>query len=239
MSDPSLLSILTGNLARIQERISAAAHRAGRDPADITLVAVTKYVDTQLTRLLFEAGCRHLGESRPQALWKKAEELSDLPIEWHLVGHLQRNKIRQTIPFVSFIHSVDRRSLLQALVAESRRITAAPVSVLLEVNVSGDASKHGFVADEVDQVLRDFGDIPEISIRGLMAMAGLEHQGSEAQADFRKLRVLAEGLRADHPFGHRLEILSMGMSGDLEEAIAEGATMVRVGSALFEGLPAI
>jgi PLP dependent protein len=227
--------IVAENLARVRERLSSAAHRAGRPPDEITLIAVTKYVDASLARQLVEAGCHDLGESRPQELWRKAELLADLPIRWHLIGHLQKNKLKRTVPLVSLIHAGDSRSLLDML-ERAGEARDRPIPVLLEVNVSEDTAKHGFAVEQVEGVVEQFGGSPFLDIRGLMAMAGRAHQGETARADFRKLRLLAERLRAAPNCLPPLEVLSMGMSGDLEEAIAEGATMVRVGSALFEGV---
>jgi PLP dependent protein len=235
MASPDTPRIVAENLARVRERLATAARRAQRRPEEITLIAVTKYIDASVARMLVEAGCHDLGESRPQELWTKAKQLADLPIRWHLIGHLQRNKVKRTLPLVSLIHSADSRSLLEELERYGRQHQQR-VPLLLEVNVSADSSKHGFAPDELQQVLEEFRSAGSLDIRGLMAMAGFEHQGAAARADFRQLRMLAERLRELADSSLPLDVLSMGMSGDFEEAIAEGATMVRVGSALVEGL---
>ena len=236
MAAPEISHIIAENLAGVRQRMAAAAQRAGRQSDQITLIAVTKYVDSQVARILVEVGCADLGESRPQQLWQKTEELSDLAIRWHLIGHLQRNKVKRTLMCASLIHSADSRSLLRDLnrhgVELERRIP-----LLLEINISSDPSKHGFAPDDAEGVLAEFVESPGLEIRGLMAMAGLDHQGQAARHDFQRLRALAEHLRRNAPPHLPLDVLSMGMSGDFEQAIEEGATMVRVGSALFEGIP--
>lgn len=220
-------------LAEVRARIASAAGRSGRTAADITLVAVTKYVGVEVTRRLVVAGCRALGESRPQELWHKAEELADVLIEWHLIGHLQRNKIARTLPLVRLIHSGDSLRLLQAIDAEAERAGLGPVPVLVEVNVSGDAAKHGFRPEELEPLGAKLAELPRLAIGGLMGMAGREGDLDAARRDFANLRSLRDRLRAVWPDGARLDALSMGMSGDFEVAIEEGATIVRIGSLLF------
>jgi pyridoxal phosphate enzyme (YggS family) len=230
MAEPA--ARIAENVARVQGRIAAAAIRSGRTARDVALVAVTKYVSADLVRPLVAAGCCDLGESRPQQLWEKAAALVDLPIRWHLIGHLQRNKVRRTIPLVTMIHSIDSERLLQAVGEESPCL----VPVLLEVNVSGEAAKGGFTPERVASQLEQLAGIRNIRIRGLMCMAGLEGDLAAARRDFAALRQLRDRLRAACPAGASLNELSMGMSGDYEVAIEEGATIVRVGSALFEGV---
>jgi len=233
MSDPAVR--IAENLARIHQQIAQAAAASGRSAAEVRLVAVTKYADAALARRLVAAGCRELGESRPQELWHKAAELADLPLAWHLVGHLQRNKVRPTLPLVSLIHSVDSDRLL----AEIDRAAAhlgRRVRVLLEVNVSGEPAKHGFSPVEVADVVTRMADYPQVELRGLMTMAGLAGGRTTARRDFARLRTLRDWLQRRSPPGVSLAELSMGMSGDFDLAIAEGATLVRIGSALFEGV---
>ncbi|MBA4020164.1 MAG: YggS family pyridoxal phosphate-dependent enzyme [Pirellula sp.] len=226
---------IAANLAEVQARIGTAATQAGRRPEAVRLVAVTKYVDAATTRLLVDAGCRDLGEARPQQLWDKAAELAELGIRWHLIGHLQRNKVRRTLPLVHLLHSGDSLRLLEELDAE-RAAQPAPLPVLLEVNVSGDAAKHGFAVDDVPPLVESLAKLAHLDVRGLMCMAGLEGDAAEARREFAALRELRDRLRREWSGRYTLDELSMGMSGDFEAAIAEGSTMVRVGSALFEGL---
>ncbi|MCL6504127.1 MAG: YggS family pyridoxal phosphate-dependent enzyme [Pirellulales bacterium] len=228
------LERLRGNLARVREQIAAAAARCGRAPASITLVAVTKTVSADVARLLPQTGILDLGESRPQDLWRKAPLLHDLPVRWHLVGHLQRNKVARTLPLVSLIHSVDSLRLLAAI-ESAAAIQQSPADVLLEVNVSGQPQKHGFAPDAVAEALQQAATCRWLRLRGLMAMAGTPGDLAAARREFASLRELRDRLR-EAAGGACLDELSMGMSGDFEAAIEEGATMVRIGTALFEGI---
>lgn len=223
------------NLARVRGQVAEAARRSGRASDAVTLVAVTKGADDDATRALVAAGCGDLGESRPQALWQKADLLAGLPIRWHMIGHLQRNKVRRTLPLVALLHSVDSQRLL-ATVNEEAGLLDRNVDVLLEVNISDDAAKTGLGANDVAPLLRTVGDYRHVSIRGLMAMASLEGGAAAARRDFAALRQLRDRLAVEVPRGGTLDALSMGMSDDFQIAIEEGATIVRVGSALFEGI---
>jgi pyridoxal phosphate enzyme (YggS family) len=228
------------NLARVRERIASAAEAAGRRADEITLVGVTKYVGPREAAELAAAGCFDLGESRPQELWSKVEAVerdeTSPAIRWHLVGHLQRNKIRRTLPLVTLIHSVDSERLL-ASIDQARRDAgdnSPPVNVLLEVNTSGEAAKHGLAPQDVEPLLASARNYPHVSIRGLMTMAALEGGPAVAAQNFTALRELRDRLRSNAPACVDLDSLSMGMSGDFEIAIREGATIVRIGSALWE-----
>lgn len=221
------------NLSRVRERIAAAAVRSGRPPEAVRLVGVTKYVDAPTARLLVEAGLKDLGESRPQELWAKAAALADVKPHWHLIGHLQRNKVARTLSLWPVIHSVDSLRLLE----EISRVAQGgdrPIEVLLEVNISGDATKNGFHPAELAPLLPRIGNLPCVQVRGLMTMAAREGDLDRARRDFAGLRELRDRLAVNCPQGVLLNELSMGMSGDFEVAIEEGATIVRVGSALFE-----
>ncbi len=242
---PDLATRIAENVREVRGRIADAAQRSGRTASDITLVAVTKYVPVETIRPLVEAGCHDLGESRPQQLWDRAAALDDLPVRWHMIGHLQRNKVRRTLPLTALFHSVDSLRLLAALEEEAARLqeeTKAsstahwPVPVLLEVNVSGEEAKHGFRPDGMEATVAELPKFRNIAVRGLMCMAGLEGNLDDARREFVMLRTLREELRHHCPTGVSLDELSMGMSGDFEVAIEEGATIVRVGSALFEGV---
>lgn len=224
---------LAANLVAIRERISAAAARAQRSPDSVTLVAVTKYVRPEWSNALADLGCLDLGESRPQELWDKAAAAGDRPIRWHLIGHLQRNKVRRTLPLAALIHSVDSARLLEELDAIAATL-GRTVHILLEVNISGDAAKHGFHPDEMPGVLQFARGFRHLDVRGLMGMASLEGDAEDARRDFRRLREVRDRLSGEG--GRELPELSMGMSGDFEVAIEEGATIVRVGSAFFEGI---
>lgn len=225
---------LRENLDRVRDKIAEAAKASGRSADEICLVGVTKYVDVETTRCLLELGCQDLGESRPQQLWTKAEALKQYSPRWHMIGHLQRNKTKRTIPLLSLLHSGDSMRLLQA--ANDDWPEATPLKALIEVNISGDAAKHGFPPDEIEPALRQFAALPNLKIVGLMGMASLEGGRDQAQQDFAALRQLRDRLQANCPDGISLAELSMGMSHDFDLAIREGATLVRVGSTLFEGL---
>lgn len=226
---------ISDNLHRIRDRIATAADAADRDVSEIKLVAVTKYVDADVTAALLAAGCDHLGESRPQQLWEKAEAETLVTAKWHLIGHLQRNKVQRTVPLVDLIHSVDSERLLRAIDKASADLDR-PTKVLLEVNTSGDEEKHGLTPDGFKQLLEKSPDFPNIGIHGLMTMAAREGGTAVAGQNFAALRQLRDECQKSCPNTIHLDQLSMGMSHDFEVAIREGATLVRIGSALFEGL---
>ncbi len=229
-----ILAVLRRNLAEIRERILAAAERSGRSSDDVQLLPVTKYVDARAASALFDLGCPHLAESRPQELWQKAKAVPQA--KWHLVGHLQRNKVERTLPLVQMIQSVDSLRLMDALqqvlaAKENRRLP-----VLLEVNISGEAAKHGFSPEEIPSVLDRLAEFPNLEIRGFLGMSALAKGPDRARVDFSQLRTARDQWRQQHPECGELRELSMGMSDDFEVAIEEGATIVRVGSALFKGM---
>jgi hypothetical protein len=227
---------LAENVQRVRARIADAARAAGRDTAEITLVAVTKYVEPPVVALLAECGCLDLGESRPQELWRKCGATSVPGVRWHLVGHLQRNKVARTLPLVCLVHSVDSLRLLEAIDAEVHRSGSAPAEVLLEVNVSGEETKQGLAPATVPDILAGAVPLSGVRCRGLMTMAPLAGGIDAARRAFAELRELRDQVRDRARAGRELPVLSMGMSGDFEAAIAEGSTHVRIGSALFDGL---
>jgi pyridoxal phosphate enzyme (YggS family) len=228
--------IIADNLARVRERIASAANLAGRAPDDVKLVAVSKYVGVAETAALLNAGCSLLGESRPQQLWEKAAAPELAGAGWHLVGHLQRNKVRRTLPLVKLIHSVDSLRLLEAINDTAIEL-GCKARVLLEVNCSGEAAKYGLTGDELRRALPEVATFESVQVCGLMTMAALEGDEAVAAKNFAELRILRDSLRAECPSNVALNELSMGMSRDFEIAIREGATIVRIGSLLFEGLP--
>jgi hypothetical protein len=231
---PDISARIGKNLCLVRERISAAAMRSRRGGEEIKLVAVTKYVGKAEIEALVAAGCTDLGESRPQQLWQRAEELADLPIRWHLIGHLQRNKVRRTLPLATMIHSADSMRIIKAL-DETAAELGRRAAILLEVNTSGEPAKGGFQAHEVEALLPELAALKHVDIRGLMCMASLEGGLEAARRDFAALRKLRNRMLAHCPPEIVLHELSMGMSGDYETAVEEGATIVRIGSALFEG----
>ena len=232
----SAAATIQSNLARVQQQIADAAAEAGRTADDIQLVGVTKYVDAIAAQALYDAGCQQLGESRPQHLAEKAEALADVPIQWHMIGHLQRNKVRRVLPIVSLIHSGDSHRLLEAIDRIADEENLGSIRTLIEVNVSGEGAKHGFAPVEVKPALERIVELERVQVVGLMCMAGRGSAGDEPRRYFAALRTLRDELLPDCPSRVSLSELSMGMSGDFVAAIQEGATIVRVGSALFEGV---
>ncbi len=227
------MSVLADRLGAVEERLRAACRRAGRARADVTLVAVTKTVSAAVAAELPALGVTHLGESRPQELWHKAAALA--AVHWHLIGPLQRNKIDRTLPLVAMIHSVDSLRLLTALEEAAAR-QERTVDVLLEVNAGGEASKHGFPPNEAEKVPQTLPSLRHVRIRGLMTMAAFTDDPRDCRPTFTALRDLRDRLRDRLGPPHSLEHLSMGMSNDFEVAVEEGATLVRLGTVLFEGL---
>lgn len=217
----------------VRNEVAAAAEASGRSADDVLVIGVTKYVDAAWTASLVQAGCKDLGENRPQVLWSKAET-DDFPeaARWHMIGHLQTNKVRRLLRYKPLIHSVDSERLLDVIAKESNA-KGVSTKILLEVNISGDENKTGMQASTLESMIQK--DLPKgIEVAGLMAMAGLGGDGRTAEKQFHEVRELRD--RLSNRSGLELRELSMGMSGDYKQAIAAGATMVRIGSRLFEGL---
>lgn len=225
---------IAANLEAVRDRISAAARRAGRDPASVRLVAVSKTHPADAVIGAVAAGQRVFGESRVQ---ESREKIPACPagLEWHFIGHLQKNKVRQALPLFSFFHSIDSTGLAQAIDRIAGE-TGKAVEGLIEVNVSGEQTKHGFTPDSLRTDFLSLAKLPGLRIRGLMTMAPYSENPEEARPFFRALRALRDELQNSH--GLALPELSMGMSGDYEPAIEEGATLVRVGSSIFGARPA-
>ena len=214
---------IAGNLARVRERLARAAERAGRRADDVLLIGVSKTVEEERIRAAVAAGIAALGENRVQEAKAKVAALGR-PVPWHLIGHLQTNKVKDALEVFDVIHSLDRLELA----AELERRAAArgrTVDALLQVNVAAEASKGGVEPDAVGQALDAIGKLAHVRVRGLMTIPPEVERPDESRPWFRRLRELAER--------HGLRELSMGMSGDFEAAIEEGATMVRVGTAIF------
>lgn len=224
---------LTSNWTAVQAEIEAACRKADRPVGSVRLVAVTKYAEMDWVRGLVALGQTTLGENRPQQLIERAGILSGG--EWHLIGHLQRNKVRAVLPFAACIHSVDSLKLLARIGEIAAELGLTP-RVLLEVNVSGEASKDGFSAETVRGEWPQIQAVENVAVAGLMTMAPLTDDPETARPVFRRLRELRDELQASARTGIALSELSMGMSGDFAIAIEEGSTMVRIGSRLFEGL---
>ncbi|HPY91507.1 MAG TPA: YggS family pyridoxal phosphate-dependent enzyme [Lentisphaeria bacterium] len=222
------MSVIQDNLKAVNERIEEALARAGRAPRTTRLLAVTKTFTPEVIQEAYRAGQRSFGENRVQELAAKAPALPP-DCEWHLIGHLQRNKVRQALGFATWIHSVDSPALLERIQRLADEVGAAP-KLLLEVNVSGEESKIGFAPDAVEAALAEMPAGPAECV-GLMTMAPLGADEGTLHSIFGGLRQLRD--RLQDRLGMPLPELSMGMSSDLEAAIAEGATIVRVGTAIF------
>jgi pyridoxal phosphate enzyme (YggS family) len=222
------------NHQSIVQRVGDAARRAGRDSDAVRVIAVTKYVGIDLIELLIECGCTELGESRPQQLWDKANQI-EANVCWHMIGHLQRNKVDRTLPLIGYLHSIDSTRLLKAVDTSAGKQNLPPVPALLEINISSDAAKHGFTSENVYDALQVLSGLSNVKVYGLMGMASFVQEERIVRSQFALLRALGDRLRKEMPAGHTMAELSMGMSGDFEIAIEEGATMVRIGSAFFEG----
>ncbi len=234
VSDVPTTALLADRLAAVERRLCAACARAGRRRQDVTLVAVTKTVSPEVAALLHGLGVPDLAENRPQELWRKAEALP-ATVRWHLIGHLQRNKVERTLPLVCLTHSVDSFRLLQAIDAEAGK-RGVPADVLLEINASGEASKGGFPPAEVPGLASSLVALRHVRVRGLMAMAAYEEDPEKTRPTFAGLRTLRDRLQSELGDSHKLSHLSMGMTNDFEVAVEEGATLVRLGTVLFEGL---
>jgi pyridoxal phosphate enzyme (YggS family) len=216
----------------VRDRIAKAARRAGRNPGEVELVAVSKKQSAELIREAVDAGQLLFGENRVQEAMVKIPSLPG-SLRWHLVGHLQSNKIRKALPLFELIHSVDSAELAGEIDRIAGEMGLFP-RVLLEVNVSGEGSKHGFRPEQLERDLETLLALPRLQVEGFMTMAPLAPEAEAARPFFAGLRELRDRMaaRAGIPFG----VLSMGMSGDFEVAVEEGATLVRVGSAIFDGV---
>jgi len=220
------------NLRSIRERMGAACSRCGRDPLSVCLIGVSKTVPASLVRAGVEAGLTVLGENYVQEARSKMEELSDLAISWHFIGHLQSNKARMAVESFDWIHTVDRVSLARELDRQAHR-QGRRMPVLLEINVGGEASKSGVPVEEARGLYEMASSLDGLAVRGLMALPPYEDDPELARPYFRRLRELLDQLREAAKTPAELKELSMGMSHDFEVAIEEGATMVRVGTAIF------
>ena len=217
------LNYIEANLEQVRRRIAQTCLRAGRAPEQITIVAVTKGVSPEAIRAALNAGVRHFGESRIQEAQRKREQLPGLeprPV-WHFLGHLQTNKVGAALRLFDIIHSVDSLKLAEALNQRAQ----SKIPVLLEVNLAGEATKSGFLSNQVEVAFQKIHSLPELEVKGLMTVAPQTDDPEEARPFFRQVRQLAMTLG--------LSELSMGMSDDFEVAIEEGATIVRLGRVIF------
>lgn len=232
---PQALSVedFRRNLATIRARMDAACRRVGRDPAGVRLLPVSKTMDESRIRLAHAAGCRLLGENKIQEAHRKWQNTADLPdLRWSVIGHLQTNKVKLMAQFASEFQALDSLRLAEAL---DRRLQAEgrALDVYVQVNTSGEPSKYGLAPDEVAAFLQALPAFSSLRVRGFMTLALFSREAEQVRQCFVLLRGLRDRLRQDAPAGISLDELSMGMSGDFEIAIEEGATIVRVGQAIF------
>ncbi|MFZ0930389.1 MAG: YggS family pyridoxal phosphate-dependent enzyme [Syntrophobacteraceae bacterium] len=223
---------VAGNLAAIRERIKAACARAGRDPGEVKLVGVTKTVPVERIREGVEAGIDILGENYIQEAKRKREDLAGLPVSWHCIGRLQTNKVKTAIECCDWIETLDREVLAIELDRRAE-IAGRKVPVLIQVNIGAEETKSGVMPDDLSSFLKLVSGFDWLDVRGLMALPPFFDQPERVRPYFRQMRALLDSLRCESPRPERLSELSMGMSGDFEVAIEEGATLVRIGTALF------
>src|SRR3954467_1294609 len=241
-------SQLAEKLDELKDRIAAACAKAKRDPAEVTLIAVTKTAAPEQIRELLQLGVGDLGESRVQQLTQRAMQLNEFhsrrvqhgdegvapKLRWHMIGHLQRNKVKQLLPVVSLIHSIDSLRLAEELDAQAAKIERR-VPVLMQVNASEEPQKYGVAVGAAVHLAEQIDSMPNLQMLGLMTMAPLEAKESVVRHCFARTREIFEEMKWQKIGATSLKHLSMGMSDDFEAAIAEGATIVRIGTLLFGG----
>lgn len=229
-----LLERLKHNADVVRGNIAKACEEAGRDPSEVTLIGVSKVFPVEYAEAAFAGGLKDLAENRVQELVPKIERLNELGLHpnWHLIGTLQRNKVKYIIGKTHLIHSVNTIELAQEI---SKRSSAEGIvtDILLQGNISGEESKHGFSPEELKAAVETVSAMEGVRMRGLMTMAPIEMKPGEARPVFEQTRKLFEVLKADVKDAYCWDVLSMGMSGDYAEAIAEGSTCVRIGTAIF------
>jgi PLP dependent protein len=220
---------LTLHVNHVRSRIRSAAIAAGRDPGTVTLVAVTKAKTAETARLAATAGVTDFGENYLKEALAKMDQLADLGLQWHFIGAVQANKTRAIAERFDWVHSVDRLNVARRL-SEQRPFHAQPLNVCIQVALVPEPTKGGVSPDALSALALAVAELPRLRLRGLMCLPPPQPTPKEERAVFARLRVALEGLNAG---GSKLDTLSMGMSGDFESAIAEGATLVRIGTALF------
>lgn len=219
------------NLRAVQARVDAACRRSGRNPADVTLIAVSKTKPIEDLEAAYDCGTRDFGENKVQEIVAKEPNLP-ADARFHMIGHLQRNKVRQVLPHVTMIHSVDSLRLAEEIEKEAARI-GKTVDILLEVNVAGEESKYGFTPEEAAEAAVQIGAYPHLCLRGLMTIAPFVENPEENRPYFKKLFQLYVDIKSKNIDNSCIGVLSMGMTGDFEVAVEEGATMIRVGTGIF------
>ena len=223
--------MITENLEQVRKNIDEACRMAGRDPKEVTLIAVSKTKPVSMLKEAYDAGARCFGENKVQESMDKHPQLPE-DIQWHMIGHLQRNKVKYIVDKVSMIHSVDSLRLAQTIEQEAAKHNVC-VPVLLEVNVAQEESKFGLKMDEVLPLIETIADFPHIKVQGLMTIAPYVENAEDNRDFFRQLKKLSVDIEAKNINNVSMSVLSMGMTGDYQVAVQEGATMVRVGTGIF------
>ena len=219
------------NLEQVRKNIEEACRKVNRDPKEVTLIAVSKTKPVELLREAYQAGARCFGENKVQEIMDKYPQLPS-DIQWHMIGHLQRNKVKYIVDKVDLIHSVDSMRLAEEISKEAEK-KQTDVKVLIEVNVAQEESKFGVSVDETEELVREIAKLPRIHVLGLMTIAPNVSDPEENRPVFRTLKKLAVDIKMKNIDNVRMDVLSMGMTGDYQVAIEEGATMVRVGTGIF------
>ena len=220
------------NLMEVESRVQAACDRAGRAREEVLLIAVSKTKPVELIREIMETGTKDFGENKVQEMCNKIEEIKE-PLNWHLIGHLQRNKVKYIVDKACLIHSVDSLRLAEEIQKEAVKKGVDKVPVLIEVNMAQEDSKDGIDASETEALVRAIAELPNLQVRGLMTIAPFVDDPEENRVHFQAMRNLRDQLKAKNIPGVEMTELSMGMTNDFEVAIEEVATMVRVGTAIF------
>jgi len=224
--------MISDNLAEVRQEIARHAEIAGREPGEITLIAVSKTKPASMVVEAFEAGQTVFGENKVQEMCEKNEQLSDLPLSWHLIGHLQSNKAKKAVAVADMIHSVDSVSLAQTINKYAAAIGKVQ-DILLEINVAQEESKFGLTLSDAEAAVREIAGLPNVRLRGFMTVAPYTENAEENRSIFRSLRQLMVDINAKSIDNISMDVLSMGMSGDYGVAVEEGATHVRVGTFIF------
>lgn len=219
------------NIAKVRERIEKACQKADRNTADVELVAVTKVVEVDRIYEAIDAGIQIIGENRVQEAWQKYQSVGD-KVQWHLIGHLQTNKVKRALQFARFIHSVDSLHLAEEIQKQAQKMDKT-VDILVQVNTSGEQTKFGFAPEESLDAVKYIALLPQVKIKGLMTIGAFLPDPEDVRPCFRQLRRLRDEIRKCQIDRVEMDILSMGMTGDFEVAIEEGSTMIRVGRSIF------
>lgn len=219
------------NLEEVREKIRQACQRSGRREEDVTLISVSKTKPVEMLREAYEAGSRDFGENRVQEIMEKYGQMPE-DVRWHMIGHLQKNKVRQVIDKAVLIHSVDTVELAEQIEKDAAKRDLA-VDILLEVNVAEEESKFGFRTEEVEAAVMKIKEFPHVHIKGLMTIAPFVSNSEDNREVFKKLYQLYVDIRSKNIDNVNMSVLSMGMTGDYEVAVEEGATMIRVGTGIF------